>query len=86
MKKTRRLLALVLAMMMALGCMAIPAMAAHEDDHDCAVCSEEGIEPRVLAITCPDCQGTAYQRQRYDEKGNLIKWMECPDCGWRSDQ
>lgn len=85
MKKTRELLALALAMMMALSCMVMPAMAAHEDEHDCAVCSAEGVEPRVLAMPCGNCTGTAYQRQSY-AGGKIKKWMECPDCGWRSDR
>lgn len=61
MKKTKKLLAMVLAMMMALSCMAMPAAAAHDDghDHDCAVCSEDGIQPRVVVIPCPNCGGSA---------------------------
>lgn len=84
MKKTRRLLALVLAMMMALGCMAMPAMAAHEDDHDCAVCSAEGIEPRVRVTTCPECGAAAYMYTAPDGHGGTIKWVECSSCNWSS--
>lgn len=50
MKKTRKLLALVLAMLMALSCMAVPAMA-HED--------EEEIMPLGEVIRCQKCGGVA---------------------------
>lgn len=47
MKKTRELLALALAMMMALSCMVMPAMAAGDED--------EGIMPLYEVGRCPYC-------------------------------
>ncbi len=54
MKKTRKLLALVLAMMMAFSCMAMPAMAAGDEG--------EGIMPRKPVYTCAECGGYAEMR------------------------
>lgn len=45
MKRTKKLLALALAMMMALSCMAMPAMAHGDED--------EGIMPLYEESTCP---------------------------------
>ena len=56
MNKSRKLLALVLAMIMAFSLMTVTAAAydaGHE--HDCAVCSEEGIQPRIPAMWCQSC-------------------------------
>ena len=50
MKKTRKLLALVLALMMAFSCMAMPAMAHGDED--------EGIMPLGEVGTCPYCGKT----------------------------
>ena len=51
MKRTKKLLALVLALMMALSCMAMPAMA-HGD-------GDEGIMPLYEVVHCPDCGESA---------------------------
>ena len=53
MKKSRKLLALVLAMMMTFSLMSMSAAAyGEEHEHDCAVCSEdEVIQPR-RALVC----------------------------------
>lgn len=62
MKKTKRLLALVLAMMMAFAIMAVTASAydAEEHSHECAACCEdEGIMPLYVALKCPRCNGAA---------------------------
>ena len=60
MKKSRKLLAFVLAMLLAFSLMAVTAAAydaGHE--HDCTVCSEdEGIMPLgPLGPPCPKCGG-----------------------------
>lgn len=51
MKRTKKLLAMVLALMMALSCMAMPAMA-HGD-------GDEGIMPLKPAYQCRVCYGAA---------------------------
>lgn len=50
MKKTKKLAALFLALMMALSCMAMPAMAAGEDEDD------EGIMPLGPLTMCSYCK------------------------------
>lgn len=49
---TKRIVSLLMAMMMAVGIFAIPAVA-HEDTDE--------IQPRGLTMMCPDCRGTAYE-------------------------
>ena len=71
MKRSKKLLSLVMAMLMAFSLMAMTVSAydgGHE--HDCAVCSEEGIEPRgpVGPITnkrCPKCGEFMVYEGRY---------------------
>ncbi len=56
MKKRTKIASLFLAMLMAFSLMAVTAAAydaGHE--HDCAMCSEEGIEPRKPAALCRGC-------------------------------
>ena len=55
MKKTKKLAALVLAMVMAFSLMAVTASAYGAEEHDCAVCTEETIQPRKPAALCPKC-------------------------------
>jgi|GluameStandDraft_1065615.scaffolds.fasta_scaffold04631_7 hypothetical protein len=57
MKKSRKLLALVLAMMMTFSLMSMSAAAyGEEHEHDCAVCSEdEVIQPRRPSAMCSYC-------------------------------
>lgn len=56
MKRTKKLTALVLALMMALSCMAMTAAAygAEEHVHD-ETCCEEAVTPRGLSPECPSC-------------------------------
>ncbi len=80
MKRSKKLLAVVLAMVMALSLMAVTAAAydaGHE--HDCAVCSEEGIQPRRPAKICGKCQ----VEMTYIEIGpssHTEYYFECPKC------
>ena len=56
MRRSKKLLSLVMAMLMAFSLMAVTAAAydaGHE--HDCAVYSEEGIQPRIPAMWCQSC-------------------------------
>ena len=65
MKRTKKLLALVLAMLMAFSLMAVTAAAAdaEEHEHTCAACCEdEGIMPVVTYGFCPYCGGPAEYR------------------------
>lgn len=65
MKKTKKLAALFLALMMALSCMAMPAMAAGEDD---------GIMPRWAVKRCPDCDEDCdvIERNGYDVISEIV--------------
>ena len=90
MKKSRKLLALVLAMIMAFSLMAVTASAydaGHE--HDCAVCSEEGIEPKgstgpVTTKQCAICGSLmVWEDGRYVCYNNHAQRMPaypCPRC------
>ena len=56
MKKTKKLLALVLAMVMAFAMLAIPAAAQEVEEHDhAAVCATEGAIARKPAMDCYIC-------------------------------
>ncbi len=56
MKRTKKLLALVLAMVMAFSLMAVTAAAYGAEEHEHThVCSEETIQPRLPAVRCPKC-------------------------------
>ena len=81
MKRSKKLLALVLVMIMAFSLMAVTAAAydaGHE--HDCAVCSEEGIQPRIPAKICYSCQ----VEMTYVHGGTQYKFV-CPKCGQDTD-
>ena len=73
MKRTKRLLALVLAMMMAFSMLAIPA-AAHGDE-------DEGIMPLGLEIQCPNpaCRQSLIQ-ETMELDGPSVKFT-CRTCG-----
>lgn len=82
MKKTRKLLALVLAMVMAFSCMVMPAMA---HDHD-----DEGIMPMIERTICSRCGGAAEFHERTLSNGQIqtrvvcLNWTVCGyDSGWR---
>ncbi|MBD5170329.1 MAG: hypothetical protein HDT20_09490 [Oscillibacter sp.] len=65
MKRTKKLLALVMAMVMAFSCMTMPAMAhGHEDD---------GIMPLVERIRCPQCGGGAEYQEKHDVQGDWAR-------------
>ena len=72
MKKTKKLLVLFLALMMALSCMAVPAMA-HGD---------EGIMPRVRVTIC-SC-GASASLYTSEEPGAKMKVLGCSDIPSRS--
>ena len=68
MKRTKRMLALVLAMMMAFSMLAIPA-AAHGDE-------DEGIMPLYDIIPCPSPNCNGY-RTKTQEHGTLYRGETC---------
>ena len=76
MKKFRKLLASVLAMLMAFSLMSV-AVAAYNDGHEdsCAVHNEE-IQPRRPAKICVSCQ----VEMTYVPEGARYKFV-CPRCG-----
>ncbi len=77
MKRTKRLLALVLAMMMAFAMLAMPA-AAHGDE-------DEGIMPLGLEIPCPkpDC-GQSLIQETIRLPGAIVKFT-CPTCRYNHE-
>lgn len=71
MKNTKKLLALVLAMMMAFSIMAMTASAAQDAEAghvhtEACECGDEGIMPTGVAVSCPVCGGRAELIQEYD--------------------
>ena len=84
MKNTKKLLALVLALVMAFSLMAVTAAAygAEEHDHDGA-CSVETIQPRKPGGFCPNCLGPAsyYISDPNGTGENLVFVYDCPKCG-----
>lgn len=87
MKKTKKLLALVLAMVMAFSLMAVTAAAygAEEHEHECVVCCEdEGVMPLgpvgpdPLGPPCVICGGgTVWTLLRYDNAGLPVYGYVC---------
>ena len=80
MKRSKKLLAVVLAMVMAFSLMAVTAAAydaGHE--HDCAVCSEEGIQPRRPTKICGKCQ-VEMTYIEIGSSGHREYYFECPKC------
>lgn len=85
MKTTKKLASLFLALLMALSCMAMPAMAAGDEhhDHECAVCSEGTIMPRKPAFRCYACDQEMTEIARgTDINGNGYITFACqnPQC------
>ena len=81
MKKRTKIASLFLAMLLAFSLMAVTAAAydgGHE--HDCAVCSEEGIEPRLPARLCYSCmQEMSSDSKKIGDKLYMKFW--CTPCG-----
>lgn len=70
----KKIVTLLLALVMLVSVLALPALAATaEETH---VCSHE-IQPRYPVMNCIYCGGTAVG-MRYDSEGNLI--YDCLDC------
>ncbi|MDE7221308.1 MAG: hypothetical protein K2O45_17100 [Oscillospiraceae bacterium] len=87
MKKTRKLAALFLAMLMAFSLLAVTAAAydAEEHDHDCVVCCEdEGVVPMYDPKRCPRCGREAYYSEIPQPSGDIRIWVSCinSDCGY----
>ena len=74
MKQTKKLLALVLALVMTFSLMAVTAAAAGTEEHE-HVCSTETIQPRIPAVTCSYCgQGMAVLRTDRDDIGRFTEY------------
>ena len=58
MKRSKKLLALVLALVMSFSLMAVTAAAAGTEEHE-HVCSTETVQPRGPVYICPVCGGEA---------------------------
>lgn len=72
MKRTKKLLALVLAMVMAFSLMAVTAAAAGTEEHE-HVCSAETIQPRKPWATCSYCGEAMTETQNgTDNEGRYI--------------
>ena len=88
MKHTKKLLALVLAMLMAFSLLAVTAAAAdaEEHEHTCAACCEdEGIMPIGEAGFCPYCGWPAeYSRKPENGKYHFVclNPTSCGRSGW----
>lgn len=85
MKRSKKLLSLVMAMLMAFSLMAVTAAAYGEGhEHDCAVCSEEEIA-RKPAMWCPQCGASAsvIGKQPWTEghSTGYLYTFDCPNCG-----
>ena len=79
MKKSRKLLALVMAMMMAFSLMAM-ASAAYEEEHvHDETCCEATVQPRNQVIPCPQCGGSC--RVWVTVTDNL-RHFDCVNCGY----
>ena len=88
MKKMKKLAALVLALVMAFSLMAVTAAAAgaEEHEHDCAVCSEETIQPRLPAVPCPKCGTTMDAWISTNSNGEKCVKLRCPIDGTRDER
>ena len=86
MKRSKRLLSLVMGMLLAFSLMAVTAAAydaGHE--HDCAVYSEEGIQPRLPARLCYSCMKEMDSDARWNANGKLEMRFWCTPCGISTD-
>ncbi len=82
MKKLRKTVTLLLALVTLLSVFAMPAMAAGAaHDHACDCQSE--IQPRVPYTTCIYCGGAARQIHAYYNNDGKLVWREweCERCG-----
>lgn len=78
MKKMKKLLALVLAMMMAFSLMAVTAAYNAEEHEHTYACSEETIQPRIPAMLCPKCRNEMNAVRVYDDMGQTYVDFVCP--------
>ncbi len=84
MKKTKKLLALVLAMVMAFAMLAIPAAAQEVEEHDhAAVCATEGAIARIPAMDCYKCHAPMVYTVNDETPPTMYK-MVCPN-GCKTD-
>ena len=68
MKHSKKLLALVLALVMAFSLMAVTAAAAGTEEHE-HVCSTETVQPRLRGFMCSYCgSGMTMTRHTWDGK------------------
>jgi hypothetical protein len=83
MKKTKKLAALVLALVMAFSLMAVTAAAYGADEHvHDGTCCEETIQPRKPGYWCPKCLGPASYYIRPGSNGKPDTYVfDCPKCG-----
>lgn len=87
MKRTKKLLALVMAMVMAFSLMAVTAAAAdaEEHEHECAACCEDdGIMPAGVVTICPWCGGMAEASTTPNNRGeyHFVCISGCGRSGW----
>ena len=81
MKKSRKLLALVMAMMMAFSLMAM-ASAAYEEEHvHDETCCEATVQPRNQVIWCPRC-GASARTWVTTNGGVSTEHFDCSGCGY----
>jgi hypothetical protein len=68
--KAKRLVALLMALVLMLGILAVPALAANAPD--------EGIDPQSQVIKCPRCGGSATTTLKYVPEEEIYGYRECP--------
>ncbi len=87
MKKSKKLAALVLAMVMALSLMAVTAAAYGEEHVHDGTCCEEAIQPRKPgAPECPSCNILMTDTGGGYENEKPVRYFRCSKCGdtaWR---
>lgn len=86
MKNTKKLLALVLAMVMAFSLMAVTAAAAGTEEHE-HVCSTETVQPRLRAFMCNYCGSGMVMLQHWMDNGVHHGIFQCTNgnCNHRND-
>ena len=81
MKNTKKLLALVLAMVMAFSLMAVTAAAYGAEEHE-HVCSTETIQPRQPTDLCPECARPMTNLGTHlDANGDRYTNLQCQNAG-----